>query len=146
MARYYWNRLKNKWVPPVRKPFSKEWWAWRWERFTNHFYILAIDYYRQKFMFELRRFFTFVGRSFLVQRFLFILEHKEFEFLNKIRDFLSFNFQKLLLFFQNNCFCQFFFSYIQKFKVISFYHIILFFIFFSLSLIQLLWIIHLFYC
>ena len=72
-------------------------------------------------MFELRRFFTFVGRSFLVQRFLFILEHKEFEFLNKIRDFLIFNFQKLLLFFQNNYFCQFFLKYIQKLYFLIYY-------------------------
>lgn len=119
--RYYKGKNRVKWEPPVLKLFSKEWLVWRWERFTNHFYILAIDYYCQKFMFELRRFTSFIGRLSYIQKFLYILEYKEFEFLNKTRDFFILNFQKIVQFFQKNYFCQLILNYLVKLYFFIYY-------------------------
>jgi len=81
--------IRVQWSPPVRKVFSKEWWEWRWERFMNHFYILAIDYYIKKFIFEFKRFSAFVCQSWLGRKLLFILERQEFQFVNTLKSFLN---------------------------------------------------------
>jgi hypothetical protein len=77
-----------KWRPPIRKPFSKEWWAWRLERFLFHSYVLAMRFYYKQAIYNFWRFLAFLRNSFIIRPLLYAFEQKEFESLNNLRDLL----------------------------------------------------------
>lgn len=107
--------IKIKWEPPERKILSKEWWEWRWERFMNHFYILAIDYYIKKFRFEIFRLSAFICTHWPIKQLINILENKEFLFVNNLKEKIVNFFESIISFIKNNESIKNFYSFLTNF-------------------------------
>lgn len=70
--------VKIKYTTPVIKRWTKEWWEARYERFVNHSYILAMDYYRHKLIYEIYRWSEKFFRLPAVQTCLYYFENVPF--------------------------------------------------------------------
>ena len=92
--------ISPKFETPIIKRWSKEWWAKKYERFVNHSYILAMDYYSQKFVYEIYRWSEIIGRLKYVQKCLLVLERGE------IKPYLFIKLKVLIYFLQFKVFLQ----------------------------------------
>lgn len=117
-----WDRIRIEWKSFfIFKFFTKEWWSYRRERFLTYFYNLAIFSYFNHIILNLKKSINFIHNLSFTQKFFYILEQQEFEFLNKIRDFFILNAQKVIFYFQNNPTCQFILNYLQKLYFLFYY-------------------------